>query len=80
MGKFADFVKKLYDVDEGYAEEEYNDYYAEEGYAEDQYDNSDFNQPVASYTEYEDVPYQEPQQTYYQPQAVATPVDRKSVV
>ena len=75
MGKFSDFVKKLYDVEEVYDE---NDGYYEDEYAPVDDYSEEFNQP-SSYTEYEDVPYQaEPQAVYQQPVAVATPVVPKS--
>ena len=75
MGKFSDFVKKLYDVEEVYDE---NDGYYEDEYAPVEDYSEEFNQP-SSYTEYEDVPYQaEPQAVYQQPVAVATPVVPKS--
>ncbi|MCQ2531257.1 MAG: cell division protein SepF [Saccharofermentans sp.] len=73
MGKFSDFVKKLYDVEEEAYDE--NEYY-EDSYQEEAY--TDYEQPVAQYTEYEDVPYQAEQTVYQQPVAVATPVAPKA--
>ncbi len=73
MGKFSDFVKKLYDVEEESYDE--NEYY-ENDYQEDAY--TDYEEPVAQYTEYEDVPYQAEQAAFQQPVAVATPVAPKA--
>ncbi len=73
MGKFGDFVKKLYDVEEVYDEEQ--------GYEEEYNDYSEYEedfQPQQSYTEYEDVPFVEPQATYQQPVAAVTPVAPRS--
>ena len=67
MGKFSDFVKKLYDVEEVYDENE--GYYDENDYSTEEYYNDDFAGSESSYTAYEDVPYQAEQ-----PVAVATPV------
>ena len=69
MGKFSEFVKKLYDVEEVYDENE--GYYDENEYSNDGYYSDEFAGSDASYTSYEDVPYQEEAAA---PVAVATPV------
>ena len=57
MGKFSEFVKKLYDVEEVYDENE--GYYDENEYSNDGYYSDEFAGNDSSYTSYEDVPYQE---------------------
>ena len=69
MGKFSEFVKKLYDVEEVYDENE--GYYDESEYSNEGYYSDEFAGSDASYTSYEDVPYQEEAAA---PVAVATPV------
>ena len=70
MGKFADFVKKLYDVEEESYDE--TEGYYEESYSQEGDYSEEFNQE--SYSEYEEIPYQPEQTVYQQPVAVATPV------